>query len=112
QQSLLWVLALITLYFLIAFIFYASSDFIAWRLAFMRAIGKSLRKSLEREMMPASAETELENIEQSIRLSFGARVIFSLSSPVSVLRAIFEFLVPVVVGIYTIIILWTTDLPI
>jgi amino acid permease len=38
QKSLLSILALITLYFVAAFILYASSDFVAWRLAFVEAL--------------------------------------------------------------------------
>ncbi len=38
QQSLMTILGLVTLYFLFAFVTYAASDFLAWRLAFVAAV--------------------------------------------------------------------------
>ena len=113
QQSLLWVLGLITLYFLIAFIIYASSDFLAWRLAFYQAFRESLKAQDAAERKPSDLPSErLIEYERNFRMRLGNRVVFVLSGPASILRAIFEFFLPVVVGIYTIILVWATDLPI
>ena len=98
QQSLLWVLGLITLYFLIAFIIYAASDFLAWRLAFYQAFRESLKKRFEAEHKRDPSYERLREYEREFRVSLGNRVVFVLSGPVSILRAIFEFFLPVVVG--------------
>ena len=111
QQSLLWVLGLITLYFLIAFVIYASSDFLAWRLAFRQAFRRSLKERWEAELKGDDSDKRLREYEQDIRMKMSNRVVFLLSGPVSFIRALFEFLLPVVIGVYTIILVWTKDLP-
>jgi hypothetical protein len=111
QQSLLWVLGLITLYFLIAFIVYASSDFLAWRLAFRQALRRSLKERWDAELQGDESYKRLREYEQEFRMGIGNRVVFILSGPVSFIRALFEFILPIVIGIYTIILVWTKDLP-
>lgn len=113
QQSLLWVLGLITLYFLIAFMIYASSEFLAWRMDFYHAYMELLSKFFGTVGTSIEiAPEKLREYETNYRKRLSNRIIFVLSGPVSILRAIFEFLLPVVVGVYTIILVWATNISI
>ena len=111
QQSILWVIGLITFYFLIAFIIYAASDFLAWRMAFFHAFIESFEKSevAHNNISNYSSTERLRDIKNEIKSSLGNRVVFVLTGPVSFLRAIFEFFLPIVVGIYAIILVWATN---
>jgi hypothetical protein len=103
QKSLLSILALITLYFLVAFILYAGSDFVAWRLAHMQAIKQwaSAREAFRAD------EEERRREREAIYRRFAGRSIYvsPLGGPVSFLRAMFEFLLPILVGIYATLLL-------
>ena len=46
-------------------------------------------------------------IDDFLKRPFSVRFVLRLTSPVSLLRAIFEFLLPIIVGIYAIIIIWS-----
>ena len=99
QKALLSILALAVIYFIIAFIIYAASDFLAWR--------KSIRANLiDTVLERANKEKEnpaLISREREIIMKYGQseRYLFVLSKPVSAARALFEFLLPVIVGIYS-----------
>jgi len=112
QQSLLWILGLITLYFLIAFFIYASSDFLAWRLAYLKVIQGPIIERLRAELQKdLSDERIIGAKKKTIWITMGARIVANLTGPVSFIRALFEFILPVVIGIYAIILVWTKDLP-
>jgi len=106
QKSLVYLFAVIVIYFLAAFIIYSASDFIAWRLAFRAALEEILRKRIAARknvgLRPVDEESrELENmLNERLRRE---RVVFALSGPVSVIRALFEFLLPITAGLYTIL---------
>ena len=111
QQSLLWVLNLITLYFLIAFLIYAVSDFLAWRIAFINAFRERLAER-EFDESGLAAPVELGHLEFEFLSRLSNRFVFTLSRPVSFIRAAFEFVLPVIMGIYSVVLLWKTELPI
>ena len=107
QKSLVYLFAVIVIYFLAAFIIYSASDFIAWRLAFRAALEEILRKRIAARknligLRPVDEESrELEKmLNERLR---NERVVFALSGPVSVIRALFEFLLPITAGLYTIL---------
>lgn len=88
-QALLAIIAFITLYFFAAFVVYAAADFLAWRRVLL-AYGisryqEAMKRKQEKQETP---------------------VVFALSGPVSVVRALFEFLLPLIVGVYAIQLLW------
>ena len=104
QQSLLWILGLITLYFLIAFIIYAVSDFLAWRIDLWQAEDADL----ESDYIEIMEDVNLGGL-QEFRTKIREKIsnLSKMSMPVPPIRAIFEFVLPVIVGIYTIYIVWS-----
>lgn len=111
QRSILMVLASITLYFLVAFTLYAFSDFLAWRLVLFDSLGQIYvrrRKWITVKEAPTDDDTLLDQFYQENRL----RYLFALSHPISILRAILDFLMPVIIGVYAVLILWTAKVPV
>lgn len=102
QRSLFSIMALFITYFLGAFLTYAISDFVAWRVAYYFAV-RELRASEN----PVLGSLQIE------RLHFKHKSIVwgGISRPVSILRALLDFAVPVAVGIATIVILLRTEVP-
>ena len=102
QKSLLSIMALVITYFLAAFLTYAISDFVVWRVTFHSAV-RELDKSRKNR-----ASLSLDEVQR-----FGGRRYLwaSMSRPVSILRAVLDFAVPVAVGIATIAILLRTEVP-
>ena len=105
QKSLLSILALITLYFLAAFILYASNDFVAWRTAFVEATEQWVKEQEaagEREAVdepPASLQEAMQRDYDSARMGAyrpyrrywaRSRYIARFGGSVSFLRAVFE----------------------
>jgi hypothetical protein len=90
QKALLSVLALVIIYFVVAFAIYAASDFIAWRLALQSA----MRAWIHRDRGTSSHR----EMEERLRERF--RIIPYFLAPTSLLRGVFEFLLPLIVGIY------------
>jgi hypothetical protein len=114
QKSLLLVLALVTSYFVVAFALYATSDFIAWRLAFLASIRELVEQERKRRVEPAtqSHRPRLERAEGYYRRSVkGFRYVSIISGPTSFLRALFEFVLPLVVGVYAAVLLLKTPPP-
>lgn len=112
QQSLLWAVGLITAYFLIAFVVYASSDFLVWRLAFRCAFRKHVQERLETSQKKDPTYSAVKNHEKWFFSRWFNKIILIFSRPVSFVRALFEFLFPILIGVYTIILVWTAPLPI
>ena len=113
QNILLLIVISLILYFLIAFIMYSSSDFLAWRLSFLDVIkDKTIRMILE-DIERKSTQGTMVNITErdkqkaesiaSDELLRKHKIIFSLIKPTSFIRAIFEFIIPIVIGIFSII---------
>ena len=98
-----------------AFIVYAASDFLSWRLAVVRSARESfeefkagMRQDNESEGVSAAREDRYRWAEEDFRRQQSRnRYAYSLSSPVSVLRGLFEFVLPVVVGSYALLVLWS-----
>ncbi len=100
QKALLKLLAVVIGYLSIAFILYAASDFLAWRLALNRVIRDvHLRRS---RLTAEEREAEHDALYGSQIYQPPARIVYSLSTIVSIARAIFEFILPIVVAAYTI----------
>jgi hypothetical protein len=85
---------------LVAFAIYSAADFIAWRLSWRSVFEESLKK--KRNIM--AGDEEDKKIEEFVDMRFkGNRILFALYGPIVVGRAVFEFLLPVIVGLYAII---------
>jgi len=118
QKSLMLVFFLVTIYFLAAFVIYGLTDFFAWRLAIANSLWRirAERRSAEenawrvRERQSGFAgvqgETDLHSpVEINERMTISDFFYRATINPVSLVRAIFEFIVPIAFGIYTIIII-------
>jgi hypothetical protein len=98
QQALLSILAWVTLYFLVAFVIYAAADFLAWRRALRRQDTEDTRAILAHK-----SQGHDEELYESVR---NDRLALWVFRPVAVLRAGFEFLLPILVGGYAMRLLW------
>jgi hypothetical protein len=115
QQSLLCITALVTLYFLTAFVVYASTDFLSWRLSLVETLAQRyINANLgDRIRSVRTPEPVLKPDEKEmLRLKFYGRGIvrflFALFGPVSVARALIEFLLPIIFGAYAVVLLLST----
>ena len=108
RHSILYALSAIVIYFLIAFITYAVTDFILWRIALIHA--RNEIETLDREVF-GNVGKEIRK-EYKIYTLTNAEQYFinKLSLPASIVRAIFEFLLPISFGIFAIYVLWTTPI--
>ena len=106
QEALLSILGLIVLYFVSAFLIYSSADFLAWRKFIRkRAIDRELERFEQLRVDPESMDAQ-RNVAQ--RFSGSGMYLYSLTRPVSLLRAAFEFVLPLIVGMYASYILFTS----
>lgn len=103
QSTLLFFIGVVVLYFLVAFLLYATSDIVAWRLAYGAAEMKSFAEFREK-VEEAELEGRSDDVEEYYRDRWGTgfRFLPFLVRPASLVRAIFDFLVPIAVGIYAI----------
>jgi hypothetical protein len=94
----------VLLYFMVAFFLYAISDFIVWRSAVTTEYLVEYERELyARDRDPQSYhEAELAAEESSAYRK--NRIWRSLTKPMSISRAAFEFLLPILVGFYSIFI--------
>jgi hypothetical protein len=106
QHALLLSLGAVVGYFVVAFAMYAASDFVAWRVAFHSILG-DWRRDVSRESM------EVPNDEDRVLQKFVATThMWQFSSQIiSFLRAVFDFAVPLIIGIYGTILLLTASPP-
>lgn len=112
QSVLLLLLGLVCLYYLIAFLVYAASDYVAWKMALRDAIYDVWSRPREKVEEPETEEEALreirrqESLEEFIQTR-NATILFAELAlvPVSRVRAVFEFVLPAIVGAYATIIL-------
>jgi hypothetical protein len=126
QKSLFHILAAIVIYYLVAFVLYAISDLTTWRIAFATALKETMNAPLEiiadppkppnlseAEQRANYYEDKLSKMENELRrkeilartgLDFEhlwtPNFLIRISMPVSLLRAVFEFVLPLVIGGY------------
>jgi len=123
QKYLFHILAAIVIYYLAAFLIYAFSDFITWRISYCSILqaewskpmptldeDKTLTsdeqriKQLERQLEKFKSEARRNEMTSRLGLDmehwYMPNTLIRLSSPVSLLRGIFEFVLPLVVGGY------------
>jgi hypothetical protein len=123
QKYLFHILAAVVIYYLAAFLIYAVSDFILWKIAagsildaeWTRPLGiadenkiltadEQRIKQLERQLAKLELEVRRKELTDRMGLNFEhmmmPNALIGLSGTVSLLRGIFEFLLPLVVGGY------------
>ncbi len=100
HRALLQILAVVTAYFLVAFILYAASDFLAWRLALRESIRDAIARRKKQDDLDNEAERDLHH-EMRRRYPFLSVNVF-LVNWVSIARAIFEFVLPVAFGAFAV----------
>jgi hypothetical protein len=92
---------LVVAYFIVGFVIYAAADLVAWRVEYNYIV---------REWQIAKAAETMEQtyarnqVEQDLMHApwLGYRLWWHLSKPVALIRAIFEYALPVIVGSYAI----------
>ena len=100
QRAFLIILALVVLYFVIAFALYGMSDFLAWRVTYNDSAAEAYQtfyNRIDRRIRGEEDESKLQ--APSSWVSLWPR---RLAVPLSLIRAVFEFLLPVMVGAYAI----------
>lgn len=107
QNSLLFVIGLVILYFLIAFLIYGTSDFLIWRLNYSSVLQDAMINQWKSDVEKTPVMEMSGYIAKHLDSGFLARVSFYVTQIVSWLRAVFEFLLPIFLGIYAIIIIWS-----
>ena len=111
QKSLLVVFSFVTIYFLVAFTIYAAADFIAWRSVFYAALREARSKEQEQRNLTDPNDAILGKPLDCIDRHFEqqmlrGRFLLLFKQPVMFIRAIFEFILPIVVGLCAIVLLW------
>jgi hypothetical protein len=105
QLSLMILLVVINIYFLAAFLSYASSDYAAWKLSYYNSI-----LDLEKEREERDKDGLFGLMEDPPKYTTQPFYIYrkswiKASRPISAIRAVLEFIVPVIFSIYSIVIL-------
>jgi hypothetical protein len=106
QNTILYLMSACLIYFIFAFFLYAMSDFMIWKKAITREYLSQFRRIVIDEYSqgpdnPIDCDVESE----AARLSKKNKVWETLCKPVSIARALFEFLLPIIVGLYAAIIM-------
>jgi hypothetical protein len=121
QKALLIMIALIIIYLLVAFIIHASADFIAWQISHIKSVKKTLydfqtelKDILKTKLLADADDKKVEEQMQSTleahhilieKLFSRDKITSSLVYPISFIRAMLEFLFPILLAIYSIIVL-------
>lgn len=113
RTAFLAILAAVTVYYLFAFLLYGLTDFLAWTFAYHSAAHEGAQefvqsaRGVEAEMekgvvLQLGPDERAEKVYRGIAKwypPFYGRIV----SPVWILRAVFEFVVPVAIGVYAVV---------
>jgi len=99
QKVFMLVLLFGLVYFLSGFVIYSLSDFIVWRNKITEAYISSYEKYMSERDRYQQDHRDMELDEERRRIYHKNRVWSTLTKPVSVVRALFEFALPVAVGL-------------
>jgi hypothetical protein len=113
RTVLLRSLALVVGYFLIAFILYAISDFVAWRVSIQNYLFElSAKDELEAVSKhgvphePVKNRAEEDALRRKALYEYRLRRLGCWAKPVAFFRAAFDYLFPVVLAVYAIVLLF------
>jgi TRAP-type C4-dicarboxylate transport system permease small subunit len=98
QRALLHILLFVVIYFSTAFLIYATSDLVAWQVSFHNSVFDWRRARALRGPEEEKADEEVIGELQTRGLLWR-----NLSPPVSFLRSLFEFVLPLGVALYAVI---------
>jgi hypothetical protein len=100
QRAFLVLLALVVTYFIVAFALYGLTDFLAWRLSYNNGSRIAYKETFDRIhcQSPSGAEEQPRFYPDD----WIPRWPNHLALPASFARAVFEFLLPVLVGSYAV----------
>jgi len=112
QKAVMGILAVVVGYFLVAFAIYAIADFVTWRARRRDAHQRSLDAKWQRAREQAAGEYErIRNLQSKVPDLPPSVVATFLTLPVSIIRATFDFALPLIVGAYAMVSLWTAPAP-
>jgi hypothetical protein len=108
KQALLSIVALVIGYFLVAFISYAASDFVAWKLSISKQAIEKAIAVYEKDLLgffpqPGTIDEEIEKYKGEMYNKI--RLYFKLITPTSIFRAFFDFGLPIAIGCYALFLL-------
>lgn len=108
-QALLSIVACVIFYFLVAFMIYAASDYVAWKLSISSQVHEKELAEYNDELhgyyCPQSGSPEEAMEEFRAQLRRKIRRYIKLIKPVSIFRAFFDLGLPILVGCYALFIL-------
>jgi hypothetical protein len=94
-------LAILIVYFGMAFLLYGASDFVAWRLV----LNSRIRHGIARHSRRLREFPPDQGYERVPEMLPSERRLIWLTRPLSIVRAVFEFALPLLVGIYAAVVL-------
>jgi len=97
-------LAGIVVFFLIGFLVYAVADLVAWRAALIFAIDDIVTEGVMAKEHAKESE-DIREVPVILPIHRFNAWWLAISKPTSVLKAIYEFALPVVIGIYAVLLL-------
>ena len=108
-QALLSIVACVILYFLVAFIIYAASDYVAWKLSISSQVHeKELAEyydELHGNYGPPTETPEAAMAEYRYKLRKKILTYFKMIKPISIIRAFFDLGLPILIAGYALFIL-------
>ena len=104
QVVLLKLLSFIVMYFLIGFIVYGSADFIYWRSERLKELQTELAEEVEWKAQPRSTTSEVQMSKYEIMdlIRMKMKPLRIASTPISLFRSFFDFLLPIFLSLYSI----------
>jgi hypothetical protein len=108
-QALLSIVACVILYFLVAFIIYAASDYVVWKLSISSQVHEKELDEYNDELhgyygpQTGSPEEALEEYRHKLRKKILRY--FKMIKPISIFRAFFDLGLPIIIGGYALFIL-------
>jgi hypothetical protein len=112
QLLLFRALSAITGYFLVAFVVYAASDLAAWTHAIVSATRERMRAQQLEELESDMRQRDIRRaVEHELASRMGRAYSIFRFSVMSRIRALFDFLVPVVIGLWSVLATLTAHPP-
>ena len=99
QQTFVALLASVVIYFILAFAFYGVADFFVWRKKYQDYLVAS---AIEEQNWSQEDQRNYEEIHEGVPRAVW---LYSMSKPVACFRVAFEFALPVIVGVVSVILL-------
>lgn len=100
QKAFMLIFLSIVIYFFFAFLLYAAADFLAWKRAIWAFRGLKVQDQLFDIELPDAVDETTNN--ELYRIAGVNPKLSCLVIPVSVVRLAFDFVIPVIIGVYSI----------